>query len=239
MQHAVFSFEYYRERIRKSRHFEVGLDGTWGDPSLEEAALNDVLHNWLAPLVDVASNIFILRADWGDDSDCTPSPRTKQPRTIRRAKDLLEVRSQEANISLQEKYWRWALRHRIVIFKVAPERFPINSLAKECWDPVLVTNLGVILGANGLGFAKFHAFRGKAIVCSATWTSSGFMASLLAPDSDLLALYEACVLNCRFMRKGLEEELMPYRRKMLRQFRTAATNPKIKATRSRKRTMAG
>ncbi len=205
------TFGYYLSQVARYGYFQVRLDDNWGAVSVSDEACKQAAEKWLTPLLTSAEQTHIFQR-LGGCIDVTPAPRTKRPVVINRTKSSFEIELSSVDVASQQRFWTWALRHRKIFIVIPLKRFPLESLATECWDPGILTNVSVAVGANTLAFARHQSQSARNLVCVFTTMGGSLYVELFSRYGVLARLFEGFVLHCRFLNKGLAKELMPYRR---------------------------
>ena len=207
------TFSEYREYVRKFGHFCVRLGDNRTELRIPDAACELVIDKWLTPLLTVARSVYIYRRTSKDHPyDVTPPPRGSRPAILTKTVVRMELDAKRMLAVELRKYWWWALRHTNITLIVPPDAAPVEMLAKESWDPAILTNLGAVVARGSIELAKREAKKENA--CFIFYhMSSDVHCNIFAPSRELLKFYECFVVNCRFILKGLERELMPVRQK--------------------------
>lgn len=205
------TFAEYSDHVKQKGYFSVQLNDHRGQSGLTDEACELVLKKWVKPLLAVCQNSYIYRRlSKNRPYDSTPPPTSPRPFVLSKTTVRTELDSNRMLDSKFDRYWVWALKHANITLCIPKDRFPIEGLAKECWDPTILMNLGTVVAAGSIQLGKREAT--KQIICSVfSHDSYSIQSHVFAPEKYLLDLYKRCVLNCRFILKPLERDLMPVR----------------------------
>ena len=207
------TFSQYCEYVRRFGQFSARLGDNRTELRIPDAACELVIDKWLTPLLTVAKSVYIYRRTSKDRSyDVTPPPRGSKPVIMAKTIARIELDAKPMMAMEQRKYWWWALRHANITVVVPVDRVPVEALARESWDPAILTNLGAVVARGSIDLAKREATKENACFIFAR-SSADVRCHIFAPTRELLKFYECFVVNCRFILKGLERELMPVREK--------------------------
>jgi hypothetical protein len=205
------TFSEYCTYVRKRGYFSVRLSDNRSQPGISDTACDWVLEKWLVPILSVCESSFVYRIVFQDRPyDVTPPPRSSKPILLGRTMQRVELEGKAMLGREHRNYMAWALRHATVAVCVPFERLPSNALAKECWDPGILTNLGAIVSRGSLELAR-RAGAKKTMCFLFSRDSYAISCHVFGPPKDLLGFYKRCVINCRFILKGLERELKSVR----------------------------
>jgi hypothetical protein len=210
------NFSEYCEYVRKYGHFHVALGDNWTKLEITDDACDLIFDRWLTPLIMAAEEVWVYRMVYKSGSrDVTPPPR--RPKAIILTRVGADVKL-DAKAMLADKYrayWHWALLHTnitVLISSATMDGFAIEALAKESWDPAILTNLDAVATRGAIELAKREAAKQK--VCFLfTHQSYNVECHMFAARPRLLQMYRCFVLNCGFVMKGLKQELLPERQK--------------------------
>lgn len=207
------TFFEYCENVRKYGHFSVRLGDNRTELRIPDAACELVIDKWLTPLLSVAQSVYIYRKTSKVHAyDVTPPPRGSKPAVLTKTAVRIELDAKPIMAVEQRKYWWWALRHTNITVIVPPDAVPVEALAKESWDPAILTNLGAAAARGSIELGKREAKKQNA--CFIFYPmSSDLYCNIFAPTRELVEFYEYFVVNCRFILKRRERELMPVREK--------------------------
>jgi len=206
-------FAKYAEHIRQLGHFSVQLNDHRGQTGLTDGICEIVTEKWVYPLLALSQGAYIYRKVSKDRPyDATPPPRSVKPAVLSKTPVRTELDPKSVLGREYFQYWAWALRHANVTLCVGSRNFPVEALAKECWDPTILLNLGAVVAGGAIQLAKRQTVK-KHVCCVFSHDSYSIDCHIFAPPEDLLAYYECFVMNCHFILKGLERDLLPLRRK--------------------------
>ncbi len=219
------TFSEYSECIKTRGYFSLRLDDNRAQLGVTDNACDLVLSKWLIPLLEVCERVFVYRLVFKDGSyDATTSPRDAKPAVLSKTTTRVELDAKAMLTDRYGKYWAWALRHATIVVCIPQMQVPMEALAKECWDPGILMNLGAVVPSRSIQLAKHEAKEGK-VCCVFSRDSYSISSHIFAPTKELLNFYKYSVMNCRFILKGLERELKPVRKKEMDKLGGRKSNP--------------
>lgn len=205
-------FQEYCEQVERYGYFSVELGDNRVQPAIADGACDFVTDKWLTPLIAVAERAYLYRrVSKTAPYDATPPPRGSRPVLARRS-TRVELDTRAVLLSEHRRYLHWALRHANMVLVVPTAHVPTEAIATESWDPGILTNLEAVAARGAKEFARCEIAKRKACFLFSR-DSYTISCHIFAPPKELLRFYECFVLNCRFVLKGLEQELAPMRRK--------------------------
>lgn len=149
------TFSEYAEYVRRKGYFSVQLNDHRGQSGLTDAACELVFEKWLIPLLSVCQGAHVYRKIYRDRPyDATPPPRSPRPVQLSRTNIRTELDGKAMLDKKYASYWTWALKHANATLCISRDKFPVEELAKECWDPGILTNLRATVAGGAIQLAK-------------------------------------------------------------------------------------
>lgn len=205
------TYNEYKAIIGKYGHFSLRLDNNNKVPIISDDTCILVNKQWLIPLAENCENVYVYRRKYKDRTfDVTPPPKWKIPVAV--SKTSVRVEHSAKSITSLEyfDYWAWALRHLNIVFTFKTKKFPINLVAKQCWDPGILMNPSAVMARGSIELAKREIVSNNTCIIFNNDAYS-IHVEVYAPKIYLLKYYEIFVINCKFILKGLEKELKTIR----------------------------
>jgi hypothetical protein len=206
------TFSEYSENVKNYGYFSVDLGDNRARPDITDEVCEIILDKWLIPLMSVSQNVFIYQRKSAYSEEVTPPPKHLAPIVLGKTEARIELDHSKMPISKYRSYWYWAMRHRNrnITLVIPKDKFHVELFAKESWDPSILTNLAVVVARGSIQLAR-RVVAQQNVCCILSRESYNLECHIFAPPTDLLNYYKSFVVNCRFVSKGLERELISVR----------------------------
>ena len=207
------NYDIYVTSAKRHGHFMVSLGDNSTHPGISDEACRMSYTTWLLPLLMVSQRAFIYRRmSKTRPFDVTPPPRSPKPvvlgkTSVRSELDVPKVLNQKL-----DAFWAWGFRHANIVLCIPEAKFPIGTLANQCWNPAILTNLGAVVARGALSLAKREALR-QCVCCIFRKDSYNISVVIFPPRKRLRGLYDDFASNCKFTFKDLERDFKSLRKR--------------------------